>query len=64
MEVDVQKSREENKELADDTIQLTQKYEELLTETTEKKEIMTKQLEEQGSKQGEIQSTLDEQIDN
>ena len=25
---------------------------------------MTKQLEEQGSKQGEIQSTLDEQIDN
>ena len=59
MEVDVQKSREENKELADDTIQLTQKYEELLTETTEKKEIMTKQLEEQGSKQGEIQSTLD-----
>ena len=60
MEVDVQKSREENKELADDTIQLTQKYEELLTETTEKKEIMTKQLEEQGSKQGEIQSTLDE----
>jgi len=60
MEVDVQKSREENKELADDTIQLTEKYEELLKETSEKKEIMTKQLEEQGSKQGEIQSTLDE----
>ena len=54
MEVDVQKSREENKELADDTIQLTEKYEELLKETSEKKEIMTKQLEEQGSKQGEI----------
>ena len=60
MEVDVQKSREENKELADDTIQLTEKYEELLKETSEKKEIMTKQLEEQGSKQGEIQNTLDE----
>ena len=46
MEVDVQKSREENKELADDTIQLTQKYEELCTETSEKIEIMSKQLEE------------------
>ena len=46
MEVDVQKSREENKELADDTKQLTEKYEELKKETSEKIEIMTKQLEE------------------
>jgi hypothetical protein len=46
MEVDVQKSREENKELADDTIQLTEKYEELKQETSEKIDIMTTQLEE------------------
>ena len=46
MEVDVQKSREENKELADDTKQLTEKYEELKKETAEKIEIMTKQLED------------------
>ena len=46
MEADVQKSRDENKELADDTKQLTEKYEELKKETAEKIEIMTKQLED------------------
>ena len=46
MEADVQKSRDENKELADDTKQLTEKFEELKKETAEKIEIMTKQLED------------------
>ena len=54
MQEDINKSKEENKEITEDTKNLTEKYEELKKETEEKMEIMTKQLSEQDSKQGDI----------
>lgn len=54
MSEDVAKSRDENNEITKDTQSLTEKYEELKKETEEKMEIMTNQISEQGSKQGEI----------
>ena len=59
MEEDVAKSRAENNEITEDTKQLTEKYEELKKETEEKMEIMSTQLSEQGSKQGDISTQLD-----
>ena len=59
MKEDIAKSKEENKEITEDTKNLTEKYEELKKETEEKMEIMTKQLSEQGTKQGEISTQLD-----
>ena len=55
---DVAKSREENQALQKETEELEVKYEDLKKECTEKIELMTTQLDEQGGKQSSIESTL------
>ena len=55
---DVAKSKEENDLIKKETEDLEQKYVDLTKECNEKIELMTKQMEDQDTKQNSIEDTL------
>lgn len=63
MSDDVAKSKEENDLIKKETEDLEQKYVDLTKECNEKIELMTKQMEDQDTKQSSIEDTLTGQID-
>ena len=60
MQDDITNHQKENQELIKETADLHVKYEELQKECEEKMGLMSKQVEEQDTKQSSIEETLDE----
>lgn len=63
MASDLEKCKQENESLREETADMHKKYEELDAECLEKGELMAKQLSEQDTKEVEIRETMDSQID-